>query len=452
MQHANALLHIHEIDWLTPLTRQALVQALQEATDQRCSYAYPEHVLLGLLTQEQSTVTRLLSSRGISATELRKRLQTLFSHDDVLRPGSSPLFSSDVLDYIHRAVLFLTADHPQSGSSRQVTPELLTLSLFSHPLIQRLFAPYATNIIQLRQNMLKDLEIASTRQMERRFLFSRHNRKEEYPLLHIVSLHQGHNRRILTCTEPPHFRLQDLANPQQSSRKLPVLCPELQSLLTFLQEPLHAPPSSRGIVFVERPEQSSRQILRSVAGEAGTPFVTIFGAVIAEIWEQSDIDVQVVQDQMREAFISLRMLSVGLVFLEDLDLLLPHSNARRMQFWQSLLVELDKLLLQPTIAVVTATRHPEQLSSEILRPDRFGQRIVDELIQSYQFPSVMQREKRPAHSPERFCRACRRVAQDQWDFCIYCGVSLKRTCKACGAPYPEAQDAKFCARCGQALK
>lgn len=461
MQHAQALLRIHEIDWLAPLTRQALLKALQEATDQGSAYAYPEHVLLGLLTQEQSTVTWLLTSRGVKVADLRRRVQTFLSHDEVLQPGSSPTFSPDVLDYVRRAVLFLTTDHPQLSSSRRVTPELLTLSLFSHPLIQKLLAPYATNIIQLRQHMLKDLEIASARQMERRFLFARCSGKEEYPQLHVVSLHQGHSRRILTCIEPPHFHLQDIAKSQQSKQGIPVLCPELQELLTFLREPQPNFLSSRGVVFVERTEQSSRQILRAVAGEANTPFVTVFGTVIAEIWEQSDIDVQEMQDQVREEFIALRMLSAGLVFLEDFDLLFPRSDdERQIRLWQALLKELDKLLLQQNIVLVAAVHDPEQLPSEVVRPDRFSNRIIDELVQNYQFPSVMHvdkglkhREKHPAHAQGRFCHACHRAAKDHWDFCIYCGAALKRIkriCKSCGTPYPDVEDAKFCAHCGQA--
>jgi hypothetical protein len=462
MQHAHALLHIHEIDWLAPLTRQALLKALQEATDQGSAYVYPEHVLLGLLTQEQSTVTWLLTSRGVKVADLRRRVQTFLSHNEVLQPGNSPTFSPDVLDYVHRAVLFLTTDRPQLSSSRQVTPELLTLSLFSHPLIQKLLAPYATNIIQLRQHMLKSLEIAATRQMERRFLFARRSGREEYPQLHVVSLHQGRSRRILTCIEPPHFHLQDIAKSQQSKRGVPVLCPELQELLAFLREPQPDSLSSRGMVFVEQPEQSSRQILRAVAGEADAPFITVFGAVIAEIWEQSDTDVQAMQEQVREAFIALRMLSAGLVFLEDFDLLFPHSDdERRGLLWHALLIELDKLLSQQNIVLVAAIRHPEQLPSEVVRPDRFSNRVIDELVQNYHFPSVMHvdkglkhREKRPTHSPDRFCHACHRVAKDHWDFCIFCGAPLKRikhTCKSCGTPYPDVEDAKFCAHCGQGL-
>lgn len=462
MQHAQALLHIHEIDWLAPLTRQALLKALQEATDQGSAYAYPEHVLLGLLAQEQSTVTRLLTSRGVKVADLRRRVQTFLSHDEIVQPESSPTFSSDVLDYVHRAVLFLTTDRPQLSSSRQVMPELLTLSLFSHPLIQKLLAPYATNIIQLRQHMLKDLEIASTRQMERRFLFARRSGKEEYPQLHIVSLHQGRSRRILSCIEPPHFHLQDIAKAQQSKRSVPVLCPELQELLAFFREPPSNSLSSHSIIFVERPEQSSRQILRAVAGETDTPFVTVFGAVIAEIWEQSDITVQGMQEQVKEAFISLRMLSAGLIFLEDFDLLYPRSDdERQVQLWHALLTELDKLFLQQNIVLVAAIHHSEQLPSEVVRAGRFSNNIVDELIQSYQFPSVMHgdkglkhRERHAAHSPGRFCHACHRAAKDHWDFCIYCGASLKRikrSCKSCGAPYPDVEDARFCAHCGRVL-
>ena len=186
------------------------------------------------------------------------------------------------------------------------------------------------------------------------------------------------------------------------------------------------------------------------------PFVTVFGSVIAEIWEQSDIDVQAAQSQMREAFIPLRMLSAGLVFLEDLDLLLPpQSNDRwKVQLWQYLLIELDKLLLQPSIALITATRHPDQLPPEVLRSERFGRRIVNKLIQGYQHAAhrPISTEMPAALIPGHSCHSCHHAIKAQCDFCIYCGVSLKkRVCKSCGTPYPDSQGAKFCARCGKAL-
>jgi hypothetical protein len=154
------------------------------------------------------------------------------------------------------------------------------------------------------------------------------------------------------------------------------------------------------------------------------------------------------------------MLSAGLVFLEDLDLLLPQrgtrsDDRRKVQLWQYLLIELDKLLLQPSIALMTATRSPNQLPSEVLRSERFGSRIVNKLIQRYQ-PAAhrpISTEMPVAYAPGRVCHSCHRTTNKQWDFCIYCGVSLKKLlCKSCGTPYPDSQGAKFCARCGKALK
>lgn len=50
------------------------------------------------------------------------------------------------------------------------------------------------------------------------------------------------------------------------------------------------------------------------------------------------------------------------------------------------------------------------------------------------------------------CPACNKSTLPGWKHCVYCGASLARVCPKCGAPYPEIEGARFCFECGELLE
>ena len=46
------------------------------------------------------------------------------------------------------------------------------------------------------------------------------------------------------------------------------------------------------------------------------------------------------------------------------------------------------------------------------------------------------------------CPHCKRVTQQHWKHCVYCGRSLARVCPKCGTPRAEAEGVRFCYECG----
>lgn len=50
------------------------------------------------------------------------------------------------------------------------------------------------------------------------------------------------------------------------------------------------------------------------------------------------------------------------------------------------------------------------------------------------------------------CPACNKSTLPGWKHCIYCGASLARVCPKCGAPYPDIEGARFCFECGELLE
>src|SRR5258706_16476867 len=132
MEQAHLLSEIRELDWLAPMTREALHQASAEARALRSAQVYPEHLLLGLLTQEGEPLGRLFQANSLNASHVRKRVQERFKSTlttDI--PASEKItFSEEAQECLRRAVVALVSDAPQAGASKQVLPELLALGPF----------------------------------------------------------------------------------------------------------------------------------------------------------------------------------------------------------------------------------------------------------------------------------------------------------------------------------
>jgi hypothetical protein len=457
MEQAHRLSEIRELDWLAPITREVLRQASVEARQLRSPQIYPEHLLLGLLTLEKEPLAQLLRTNSLNIAQLRKHVQERCGQ--TLNEGELEklTFSDEARECLRRAVVALVADSPRPGIPRQVSPELLALSLFAQPRVQRVLASVATLALLVHTRLIEQIGEATFQRVERRFLFARSPNQEERISLQYVTV--GRQRRILKSIEPPQYRFRDLAGHGSIHR-------DVQNLVALLGNARKQPVPSRALLLVEPPEKRSKQLVRAIAGEAGTPLTIVFCPVLAEIWQECIANKQPTSI-LRELFLSLRLLSSSLIYLENLDALanVGTSDEQSVQsqpdplFWTAFLAEIDKLLAQPCFVLLAASKKLEALPPELLAPERLGYGLVVDVPalreadehQSARPPVRKKGRQHPKSAPHLRCSACHQPVQEHWLHCVYCGASVSRTCANCGSPALEIPGAHFCFHCGHRL-
>ncbi|QBD74681.1 AAA family ATPase [Ktedonosporobacter rubrisoli] len=454
MLQINSLSNIHELDWLAPSTRQVLQAAQQEALDLGYSQVDPEHLLLGLLMQEKSKIALLFSKRGVDGALLRRWLQPDSSDDErssLVTDSPGLPFSVEAVECVRRAITFVQL-YPQAGLPRHIEPEILALSVFYHPRIYKFFYLYSRSLIDVKNNLLKNLDIAVIRRLERHFLFYDHMAAEERAVLSFVNLEQGRHLRVLKFMEPPNPRLQKLLNMDLASRGL-------QELLSFLRDPEKIPHSNRTILLIEQNGNNLRKLMRVLASQAGVPLAVLFCSVLSEGWAERGGELQDARSFLQEQFLALKMLSAGVVFLEDIDVLVSMGEQieedERERFWSELMIELDRLQMCPGIMLVASTSQTESLPEVLFQQGRFEYQVmIDKLIRREQLQAFQEDSSQllAMRAQPVLCYACQRPIHAGWRYCTYCGASFIRSCHACGAKSPDVPGAKFCASCGQAFE
>lgn len=468
MEQAHRLSEIREVDWLAPLTREALHQASAEARALHSELVYPEHLLLGLLALEGEPLGLLFRANNLSIAQIRKRVQERFVYTAGPSASEESVFSGEAQECLHRAVVALISDPPEPGASKQVSPELLALSLFANSRVQHILASVATLAILVHARLVEQMGSSTFQRIERRFLFARSPSHEERISLQYVTI--GQQRRILKSVEPPQYRFRDLAG-------LGPLHRDVQGLVSLLGHARRMSARSRALLLIEPPGKRVKQLVRAIAGEAGTPLTIVFCPVLAEIWQEGRTSQQPAT-VLRELFLSLRLLSTSLIYLEDLDALakidekdeVPRPDEPEEQdqeqpgeqredqtrFWPAFLVELDKLLARSGVVLLAATRKPEELTPELLTQERLGHGLVVDVpavIEASERaparPPTGKKARQPAHpAPRLLCSACHQPMQAHWLHCVYCGAAVAQHCPNCGSPKPELAGARFCFHCG----
>ncbi|HTI15836.1 MAG TPA: zinc ribbon domain-containing protein, partial [Dictyobacter sp.] len=79
--------------------------------------------------------------------------------------------------------------------------------------------------------------------------------------------------------------------------------------------------------------------------------------------------------------------------------------------------------------------------------DGTGQR----LIQSHRLEhTIVTSDSYQAHLMDNFkiCLSCRHEVPLHWNFCVYCGSTLARTCQHCNTMIVELEGSRYCSQCG----
>jgi len=154
---------------------------------------------------------------------------------------------------------------------------------------------------------------------------------------------------------------------------------ELKGIVEFLREPLkfsavggRAP---KGVLLVGPPGTGKTLLARSIAGEAGVPFLSASGSDFVEMYAG------VGAARIRKLFRDARRHPACIVFIDELDAVgrsrggQSLSHEEREQTLNQLLVEMDGFAPNVGIVVVAATNREDILDAALLRPGRFDRQV-----------------------------------------------------------------------------
>jgi cell division protease FtsH len=155
---------------------------------------------------------------------------------------------------------------------------------------------------------------------------------------------------------------------------------EVQEIVDFLKEPARFATIGgripRGILLVGPPGTGKTLLARSMAGEAGVPFISASGSDFVEMYAG------VGASRVRKLFKEARRHTSCIIFIDELDAVgrsrggNSMSHEEREQTLNQLLVEMDGFTQSDSIIVVAATNRADILDSALLRPGRFDRQVT----------------------------------------------------------------------------
>jgi cell division protease FtsH len=155
---------------------------------------------------------------------------------------------------------------------------------------------------------------------------------------------------------------------------------EVAEIVDFLKEPQRFASIGgripRGILLVGPPGTGKTLLARSMAGEAGVPFISASGSDFVEMYAG------VGASRVRKLFKEARRHKSCIIFIDELDAVGRNrggnslSHEEREQTLNQLLVEMDGFSQNDSIIVVAATNRADILDSALLRPGRFDRQVT----------------------------------------------------------------------------
>ena len=155
---------------------------------------------------------------------------------------------------------------------------------------------------------------------------------------------------------------------------------ELQEIVEFLREPGRFGAIGgripKGVLLVGPPGTGKTLLARSIAGEAGVPFLFASGSDFVEMFAG------VGASRVRKLFKEARKHPASIIFIDELDAVgrsrgsQSLSHEEREQTLNQLLVEMDGFAPNQGIVVIAATNRPDILDKALLRPGRFDRQVT----------------------------------------------------------------------------
>ena len=155
---------------------------------------------------------------------------------------------------------------------------------------------------------------------------------------------------------------------------------EVKEIVDFLREPSRFAAIGgripKGVLLVGPPGTGKTLLAKSIAGEAGVPFLFASGSDFVEMYAG------VGASRIRKLFKDARRHPSCIVFIDELDAVGRSrggnslSHEEREQTLNQLLVEMDGFAVSVGIVVVAATNRPDILDPALLRPGRFDRQVT----------------------------------------------------------------------------
>jgi cell division protease FtsH len=155
---------------------------------------------------------------------------------------------------------------------------------------------------------------------------------------------------------------------------------EVKEIVDFLKEPGRFAAIGgripKGVLLVGPPGTGKTLLARSIAGEAGVPFLFASGSDFVEMYAG------VGASRVRRLFRDARRHAPCIIFIDELDAVgrsrggSSLSHEEREQTLNQLLVEMDGFEAHSGIVVIAATNRPDILDPALLRPGRFDRQVT----------------------------------------------------------------------------
>jgi cell division protease FtsH len=155
---------------------------------------------------------------------------------------------------------------------------------------------------------------------------------------------------------------------------------EVREIVDFLRQPERFSAIGgripKGVLLVGPPGTGKTLLARSIAGEAGVPFIFASGSDFVEMYAG------VGAARVRRLFKDARRHKSCIVFLDELDAVgrsrggTSLSHEEREQTLNQLLVEMDGFETARGIVVIAATNRQDILDPALLRPGRFDRQVT----------------------------------------------------------------------------
>jgi len=155
---------------------------------------------------------------------------------------------------------------------------------------------------------------------------------------------------------------------------------EVREIVDFLKEPQRFAEIGgripRGILLIGPPGTGKTLLARSMAGEAGVPFISASGSDFVEMYAG------VGASRIRKLFKEARRHKACIIFIDELDAVGRSrggnslSHEEREQTLNQLLVEMDGFTQSESIIIVGATNRHDILDPALLRPGRFDRQVM----------------------------------------------------------------------------
>jgi len=155
---------------------------------------------------------------------------------------------------------------------------------------------------------------------------------------------------------------------------------EVREIVEFLREPGRFASLGgripKGVLLVGPPGTGKTLLARSIAGEAGVPFLFASGSDFVEMYAG------VGAARVRKLFREARKQPSCIIFIDELDAVgrsrgsQSLSHEEREQTLNQLLVEMDGFAANQGTVVIAATNRPDILDRALLRPGRFDRQVM----------------------------------------------------------------------------